>query len=132
MGESAGAVSLWFGNCRRQNDLNKYVEIKYDEHGDRVRSMFMSDFNLDFLDYNQDLLECTFRETSSSTISELLMNASFSEVIIRELVEFYGDDLAEEYNIAIRLYDYEYEDDIEEAFLDSRKLTYIGSVVYED
>lgn len=132
MGENPGAVSIWFGNCKSQDDLKKYIEIKYDEHEDRVKSRFMTDFNLDFLEYNQDLLEYTYRETSTSSLSELLKNASYSKVLLRELVGFYGDELTEKYNIAIRLYDYEYEEEIESALLDSNNITFIGSVIYEE
>ena len=129
--ESPGVVSLWFGNCTSKMVLRKYVEIKYDNEGNRIPSRFMTDFQIDFIEYNQDLLECTYNHVTSS-LSELLQNASYSESIISELIEFYGENLEEQYNTVIRLYDFEYEELVEEAKLDSRNFKYIGSVIYED
>ncbi|MED1060037.1 immunity 22 family protein [Bacillus mycoides] len=130
--ESPGAVSLWFGNCTSKMVLRKYVEIKYDNEGNRIPSRFMTDFQIDFIEYNQDLLECTYNEHVTSSLSELLQNASYSESIISELIDFYGENLEEQYNIVIRLYDFEYEEFVEEAKLDGRNLKYMGSVIYED
>ena len=130
--ENPGAVSLWFGNCSNEDFLRKYVEIKYDNEGDRIPSRFMNDFKIDFLEYNQDLLECTYNEYPTSSLSELLKNASYSEALISELKDFYGESLEEKYNIVIRLYDFEYGELVEEAKLDGRNLKYMGSVIYED
>ncbi len=130
--ENPGAVSLWFGNCSDEDLLSKYVEIKYDNAGDRIPSSFMNDFQINFLEYNQDLLERTYNEYPTSSLSELLKNASYSDSLISELEDFYGESLEEPYNIVIRLYDFEYEELVEEAKLDGRKLKYMGSVIYED
>lgn len=130
--ERPGAVSLWLGNCKNENFLRQYVDIKLDETGERIPSTFMNDFKLDFIEYNQDLVECTFIDPPTSSLSELLRNASYSDTIIDELVDFYGPHLSEQYNVAIRLYDFEYPETIEEAALDGKKLTFIGSVVYEE
>ncbi|EJR41851.1 immunity 22 family protein [Bacillus mycoides] len=135
--ESPEAVSLWFGNCTSKMVLRKYVEIKYDNEGNRIPSRFMTDFQIDFIEYNQDLLECTYNEHVTSSLSELLKNASYSESIISELIDFYGENLEEQYNTiqyntVIRLYDFEYKELVEEAKLDGRNFKYIGSVIYED
>ncbi len=122
--ENPGAVSHWFGNCSNKDILSKYVEIKFDDNGDSIPSSFMNDFQIDFIEYNQDLLECTYSENPTPSLSELLKNASYSDSIIVELEEFYGKTLEEEYNIVIRLYDFEYEEFVEEAKLDGRKLTW--------
>lgn len=130
--DNPGAVSLWFGNCRNEDLLRQYVDIKYDGNGDRIQSKFMTDFKIGFSEYNQELLECTYSEDPTSLLSELLKNASYSDPIIPQLEEFYGQTLTEEYNVVIRLYDFEYEEVVEEAKLDGKKLTFIGSVIYED
>ncbi|MEO3945004.1 immunity 22 family protein [Gorillibacterium sp. CAU 1737] len=127
-----GAVSVWLGNCKSENILRDYVDIKFDNNGNRIPSKFMNDFSLDFINYNQDLLEWTFVETATSSLSKLLNNASYSDAIISELIDFYGDELSDEYNVAIRLYDFEYEEAVEEAMLDGKKLSFIGSVMYEE
>ncbi|RIW34297.1 hypothetical protein D3H55_09970 [Bacillus salacetis] len=130
--ENPGAVSLWFGNCSNEDLLSKYVEIKYDNEENRIPSSFMNDFKIDFPEYNQDLLECTYNDYPTSSLSELLKNASYSDALISELKNFYGDSLEEKYNIVIRLYDFEYEELVEDAKLDGRSLKYMGSVIYED
>ncbi|EEK72656.1 hypothetical protein bcere0007_28820 [Bacillus mycoides] len=101
--ESPEAVSLWFGNCTSKMVLRKYVEIKYDNEGNRIPSRFMTDFQIDFIEYNQDLLECTYNEHVTSSLSELLKNASYSESIISELIDFYGENLEEQYNTILSL-----------------------------
>ncbi|MBH0156651.1 immunity 22 family protein [Fictibacillus sp. 5RED26] len=130
--ENLGAVSLWFGNCSTEDLLRKYVEIKYDNKGDRIPSSFMNDFKIDFLEYNQDLFECTYNEYPTSSFSELLKNASYSDELISKLKDFYGESSEKKYNIVIRLYDFEYEELVEEAKLDGRNLKYMESVIYED
>ncbi|MFB0867619.1 immunity 22 family protein [Paenibacillus oleatilyticus] len=127
-----GAVSIWLGNCSSKDSLKCYVEITFDDNGSRIPSRFMKDFSIDFIDYNQDLLECTYILHATTSLSQLLKNASYSEAIINELVEFYGDELSEEYNVAIRLYDFEYEEIVKESILEGKKLSFIGSVMYEE
>ncbi|WP_255257304.1 MULTISPECIES: immunity 22 family protein [Bacillus] len=58
--ENPGVMSLWLGNFKSKEMLQKYVEIKFDEKGDRIPSQFMRDFQINFIDYNEDLLEITF------------------------------------------------------------------------
>ncbi|TKI53414.1 hypothetical protein FC756_24010 [Lysinibacillus mangiferihumi] len=71
-------------------------------------------------------------EYPTSSLSELLKNVSYSDSLISEFEDFYGENLEEQYNIVIRLYDFEYEKLVEEAKLDGRDLKYMGSVIYED
>lgn len=111
--ERLGAVSLWLGNCKNENFLRQYVDIKFDETGERIPSTFMNDFKIDFTEYNQDLVECTFIHPPTSSLSKLLRNASYSDTIIDELVDLYGPHLSEQYNVAIRLYDFEYPETVE-------------------
>ncbi|NPC91705.1 hypothetical protein HOO54_05500 [Bacillus sp. WMMC1349] len=130
--ESPGSVSVWIGNCNDVDIFKKYVDIKYDENGDRIESIFMTDFKIDFIEYNQELLECIFSQYSSSSLSELLKNASYSHLIIHELESFYSQVLSEYYNVAILLYDFEYSDIVSEGKLAGNKLFFIGSVMYEE
>lgn len=47
-------------------------------------------------------------------------------------MEHYGEVLPETYDSVIRLYDFEYDGDIDEVKLKSGNLIYMGSVVYEE
>ncbi|KQO01440.1 hypothetical protein ASF12_14765 [Paenibacillus sp. Leaf72] len=129
--DSPGTVSLWFGKCDSEDEMRHYLAIKFDEQGDRMKSKFMIDFHLDFIDYNEDLVEFTYLNLPTTSIAELLKNASYSESMTNELVDFYGDELSEECNVVIRLYDVEYEGAVEEAILHGEKIEFMGSVIYE-
>ncbi len=127
-----GAVSIWLGNYSSEEFIIEYLSVKYNEHGDGVPSKFMIDFKIDFIDFDEDLLEYTYINSPTSSLTELLKNSSYSEIMIRELAEFYGDELTEKYNAAIRIYDFEYEETVEETILNGRRLVYMGSVIYEE
>ena len=88
--ENPGVMSLWIGNFRTKQSLKEYVEIKFDEVGDRTQSKFMRDFNLDFIDYNQDLLESTLIEDSTTSLTTLLSGSSYETEILSQFVEHYG------------------------------------------
>jgi len=129
--ENPGVMSLWIGNFRTKQSLKEYVEIKFDEVGDRTQSKFMRDFNLDFIDYNQDLLESTLIEDSTTSLTTLLSGSSYETEILSQFAEHYGEELPEIYDSVIRLYDFEYDGDIDEVKFKSGNLIYMGSVVYE-
>ncbi|MEK5110316.1 MULTISPECIES: immunity 22 family protein [Bacillus] len=130
--ENPGVMSLWIGNFRTKQSLKEYVEIKFDEVGDRTQSKFMRDFNLDFIDYNQDLLESTLIEDSTTSLTTLLSGSSYETEILSQFAEHYGEELPEIYDSVIRLYDFEYDGDIDEVKFKSGNLIYMGSVVYEE
>ncbi|HDR6297903.1 TPA: immunity 22 family protein [Bacillus thuringiensis] len=130
--ENLGVMSLWIGNFRTKQSLKEYVEIKFDEVGDRTQSKFMRDFNLDFIDYNQDLLESTLIEDSTTSLTTLLSGSSYETEILSQFSEHYGEELPEIYDSVIRLYDFEYDGDIDEVKFKSGDLIYMGSVVYEE
>ncbi|PEN42770.1 immunity 22 family protein [Bacillus wiedmannii] len=130
--ENPGVMSLWIGNFRTKQSLKEYVEIKFDEVGDRTQSKFMRDFNLDFIDYNQDLLESTLIDDSTTSLTTFLSGSSYETEILSQFVEHYGEELPEIYDSVIRLYDFEYDGDIDEVKFKSGNLIYMGSVVYEE
>ena len=86
--ENPGVMSLWIGNFRTKQSLKEYVEIKFDEVGDRIQSKFMRDFNID---YNQDLLESTLIEGSTTSLTTLLSGSSYEAEILSQFVEHYGE-----------------------------------------
>ena len=126
--ENPGVMSLWIGNFRTKQNLKEYVEIKFDEVGDRIPSQFMRDFHLDFIEYNQDLLESTFIEDCTTSLALLLRGSSYEADILPQFVE----QLPEGYNSAIRLYDFEYDEEVDETKFKSGNLIYMGSIVYEE
>ncbi|WP_411501274.1 immunity 22 family protein [Bacillus thuringiensis] len=130
--EKPSVMSLWIGNFRTKQSLKEYVEIKFDEVGDRIQSKFMRDFNIDFIDYNQDLLESILIEGSTTSLTTPLSGSSYEAEILSQFVEHYGEELPETDDSVIRLYDFEYDGDIDEVKFKSGNLIYMGSVVYEE
>ncbi|WP_170958236.1 immunity 22 family protein [Bacillus pseudomycoides] len=127
--ENPGVISLWLGNFKSKEMLQKYVEIKFDEQGDRILSQFMRDFQIDFIDYNEDLLEITFIDISTTSLQLLLEGASYYEKIISQFTDYYGERMLESYNAVIRVYDFEYS---EANAVENRNIVFAGAVVYEE
>ena len=48
-------ISLWLGNFRNFDEVEKYTEIKYDEDGNSIPSTFEREFKLGY--YDRDLIE---------------------------------------------------------------------------
>ena len=113
--------------------LQKYVGVRFDEQGERIPSQFMRDFQIDFIDYNEDLLEITFIDISTTSIQLLLEGASYYEKIISQFTDYYGEHMLESYNTVIRVYDFEHNEANEEAnAVENRHLVFAGAVVYEE
>ncbi|MDM5186409.1 immunity 22 family protein [Bacillus sp. DX4.1] len=131
--ENPGVMSLWLGNFKSKEMLQKYVEIKFDEQGDRIPSQFMRDFHIDFIDYNEDLLERTFIDISTASLQLLLEGASYNEIVVSQFIEHYGEHMLESYNAVIRVYDFEHNEAVEEAnVVGNGHIVFAGAVVYEE
>ncbi len=71
-------------------------------------------------------------EGSTTSLTTLLSGSSYEAGILSQFVEHYGEELPETYDSVIRLYDFEYDGDIDEVKFKSGNLIYMGSVVYEE
>ncbi|MEH7341876.1 immunity 22 family protein, partial [Priestia megaterium] len=80
--EKQGIVSIWLGNIKNQKQLEKYVDLTYDEEGESVPSKFFEDFNIDMDETDEDFIEKAVLEEKSDEISVLLEGCSYEEVII--------------------------------------------------
>ncbi|KMK95302.1 immunity 22 family protein [Rossellomorea marisflavi] len=122
--EQPGMVSIWLGNMKTQNQLEKYVNLTYDEDGESVPSNFFSDFNIDMDEIDEDFIEKAVLKEKSDKISALLEGCSYEESI---LAEFRGyKKLNKLYNAVILIYNYEYEN-----LVNSREdFDYIASTSY--
>ncbi|RAS79936.1 immunity 22 family protein [Priestia endophytica] len=130
--ESPGVMSLWLGHFATKEKLEEYIEVEFNEEGDRIRSLFMRDFKMGFSDYDEDLLEKTFKEEATSSLERLLQNISYKEKILSQFVSHYGIELQESFNAVIAIYDTQYDEEKDEVSLQDRRLVYMGSVVYEE
>ena len=92
----------------------------------------MRDFNLDFIDYNQDLLESTLIEDSTTSLTTLLSGSSYETEILSQFVEHYGKNCQKSMILLLDYMIFEYDGDIDEVKFISGNLIHMGSVVYEE
>jgi Immunity protein 22 len=130
--ESPGVMSLWLGHFATKEKLEEYIEVEFNEEGDGIRSLFMRDFKMGFSDYDEDLLEKTFKEEATSSLERLLQNISYKEKVFSQFVSHYGIELGESFNTVIAIYDTQYDEEKDAVSLQDRRLVYMGSVVYEE
>ncbi|KWU65209.1 hypothetical protein AWW70_10935 [Bacillus mycoides] len=105
--EKQGMVSIWLGNIKTQNQLEKYVNLTYDEDGESVPSKFFVDFNIDMDETDEDFIEKVVLEEKSDNISALLEGCSYEEIILPKIRGYVN--LNKLYNAVILIYNFEYE-----------------------
>lgn len=105
--EKQGIVSIWLGNIKTQNQLEKYVNLTYDEDGESIPSKFFVDFNIDTNETDEDFIEKEVLEEKSDNISVLLEGCSYEEIILPKIREYVN--LNKLYNAIILIYNFEYQ-----------------------
>ncbi|MBU8733212.1 MULTISPECIES: immunity 22 family protein [Cytobacillus] len=108
--EKQGWVSIWLGNIKEEDSIEKYVDLTYDEDGESVPSKFFIDFNIDMDETDEDTIEKVVYKNSSSDISTLLDGCSYEEIIIPKIKK--SIDLKNSYNAVILIYNFEYNNEI--------------------
>lgn len=108
--EKQGWVSIWLGNIKEEDSIEKYVDLTYDEDGESVPSKFFIDFNIDMDETDEDTIEKVVYKNSSSDISTLLDGCSYEEIIIPKFKK--SIDLKNSYNAVILIYNFEYNNEI--------------------
>ncbi|EFV74505.1 hypothetical protein HMPREF1013_05278 [Bacillus sp. 2_A_57_CT2] len=108
--EKQGWVSIWLGNIKEEDSIEKYVDLTYDEEGESVPSKFFIDFNIDMDETDEDTIEKVVYKNSSSDISTLLDGCSYEEIIIPKIKK--SIDLKNSYNAVILIYNFEYNNEI--------------------
>ncbi|SFK09923.1 MULTISPECIES: immunity 22 family protein [unclassified Bacillus (in: firmicutes)] len=105
--EKQGMVSIWLGNIKTQNQLEKYADLTYDEDGESIPSKFFVDFNIDRNEIDEDFIEKEVLEEESDNISVLLEGCSYDEIILPKIREYVN--LNKSYNTIILIYNFEYQ-----------------------
>ncbi|WKB36328.1 immunity 22 family protein [Terrilactibacillus sp. S3-3] len=80
--EKKGMVSLWLGNCLNKEELEKYVDLTYDDEGESVPSKFLLDFKIDMNEIDEDFIEKAVLNNPSNDLTKLLNGSSYEEVIV--------------------------------------------------
>ncbi|MGG2016496.1 immunity 22 family protein [Bacillus sp. S10(2024)] len=122
--EKQGMVSIWLGNIKTQNQLEKYVDLTYDEDGESIPSKFFVDFNIDRNEIDEDFIEKEVLEEESDNISVLLEGCSYDEIILPKIREYVN--LKKSYNAIILIYNFEYSNLVNS----SKDFDYITSTSY--
>lgn len=124
-----GYVSLWIGKCESADRLSRFMKIEYSEAGEFIPPPFAHAFGISYFD--EDFNESNFYDQPTKSLKELLAGFSYDDVIIPRFCELCGEDtLTDEANAVILLYNFEYNEEINEAQKDSNFFRFIGSVEY--
>jgi hypothetical protein len=129
-----GMVSLWVGKMPDQKRLRDYVEIPYPDESNGcdeiMPSKFGEDFEINY--YDEDFIECTFFDSETLFLQNLLSQNSYAEVISSRFIVTNGEEVKSGVNVAILLYNYEYSGSVSEINYMDYTLKYLGSTSYNE
>lgn len=123
-------VSLWLGWFNNYDEVEKYTEIKYDEDGDSIPSVFEREFKIGY--YDRGLIEKDWILDAEDDVKKLLVDFSYDDQLIKQ---FNNIMLNSKYNTIILLYNYNYEKDgraVNSVDKNAYKLDFIGTAEYID
>lgn len=83
--ETENTVSIWIGNFDTKLDLDEFIDLKYDDEGEVVPSLFYNQYNIDIDDIDEYLIEKEVFETSFTNLFDMLKGASYDNIIVNNL-----------------------------------------------
>ena len=107
--ETENTVSIWIGNFATKLDLDEFINLKYDEEGEVVPSLFYDQYNIDIDDIDDYLIEKEVFETSFTNLFDMLKGASYDNVIINNLKQKGINPNIEPNNTLILIYNYQFD-----------------------
>lgn len=128
--EREGFVSLWIGKMDSEDLMDKYVELIYTDMGEWLLSPFLTDFNININDFDEDFIEKVCHENDVKTLNRLIAGCSYEDVVISRFISIFDDKLPKGINSAILLYNFEYDGNIKEIEHDILSFKYVGTVKY--
>lgn len=114
-------VSLWLGNFKSSEEFTEYVDVRYDEDGNYIKSPFQEEFCI--AKYDFETTEKDWISERCTDVRSLLAGFSCDEEIIPKFEKIINKDKLIEYNSILLLYNFEGET----ANISSR-MDYIGCV----
>ncbi len=127
--EQEGFVSLWLGNVQSFEELDRLLTISYSDEGDLIPSIFAKHFEIDR--YDDAVREAEYYEEVRRDLNRLLEDFSYYDEIIPKFNALVQEELPNDINAVILLYNFKYTGKIVEAKISSNYLRYIGSVEYQ-
>lgn len=128
--EKDGYVSLWVGNIESEEDFSEYMKIIYNDDGDAVSSMFSNDFQINIDDFDEDFIECIFSKNKTQSLIKIIKNCSYEDTILLEYKKIMRDIFSEKINVAVLLYNFQYNGQIVAINRNHHYFKFIGAVRY--
>ena len=91
--ETENTVSIWVGNFASREELDNYIDLRYDDDGEIVSSKFYDAFQIDIDDIDDYLIEKEYCDSRFSNVYDHIIGASYADVVIDNLKKI-EDDLA--------------------------------------
>ncbi|WP_338553174.1 immunity 22 family protein [Paenibacillus sp. KS-LC4] len=126
--EKEGFVSLWVGNVQSSEELDRLLVVSYSDEGDFIPSIFAKHFEI--RRYDDAVREAEYYEEVSNDLNQLLEGFSDDEIVPRfdALVQ---EELPNDINAVVLLYNFKYTGEIIEATIHSNYLRFLGTVKYQ-
>ena len=110
--ETENTVSIWIGNFATKLDLDEFINLKYDDEGEVVPSLFYDQYNIDIDDIDDYLIEKEVFETSFTNLFDMLKEASYNNIIVNNLKQKGINPNIEPNNALILIYNYQFDSNI--------------------
>ena len=107
--ETENTVSIWIGNVATKLDLDEFINLKYDEEGEVVPSLFYNQYNIDIDDIDDYLIEKEVFEISFTNLFDMLKEASYNNIIVNNLKQKGINPNIEPNNALILIYNYQFD-----------------------
>jgi hypothetical protein len=104
--EKKGVVSVWVGKFTNEVEFENYITEKYGQIDDSTLSEFAKDSGLKW--YDHDLREADFNSDGLVSIRTLLLQTSYSESFIDNVVQKAKNKNLEKGNAIFLLFDCDY------------------------
>ncbi|RIX50805.1 hypothetical protein D3P08_19095 [Paenibacillus nanensis] len=127
--EQEGFVSLWVGNVQSYEELDRLLTVSYSDEGDFIPSIFAKHFEI--RRYDDAVREAEYYEEASNDLYQLLEGFSYDDEIAPKFNTLVQEELPNDINAVILLYNFKYTGEIVEATILSNYLRYLGSVEYQ-
>ena len=110
--ETENTVSIWIGNFDTKLDLDEFINLKYDDEGEVVPSVFYNQYNIDIDDIDDYLIEKEVLETSFTNLFDMLKGASYDNIIVNNLKQKGINPNIAPNNTVILIYNYQFDSNV--------------------
>ena len=110
--ETENTVSIWIGNFDTKLDLDEFIDLKYDDEGEVVPSLFYNQYNIDIDDIDDYLIEKEVFETSFTNLFDMLKGASYDTIIVNNLKQKGINPNIGPNNTVILIYNYQFDSNV--------------------